>query len=731
MPIYEFLNFRLDSQERTLTRDGAPVQLAPKVFDTLLALVSKAGKVVAKETLIAEIWADTFVEENNLTQYVFILRRELGEKKDGQKIIETVPRRGYRFAVPVREIAEAENFSRAAELENSENKSSLAPGEAARADETKAHAQERKISPAARKIGNRFLLISVAVLLIVFLSVSFLRRSSLKEKTWSPENIRLTRLTDNGKLQGSDLSPDGKSLAYVLREGKGASLRLKNIATESEIVLAAANENFGIELTGFSPDGNYIYFQRQKPKQKFEVFQIPVFGGEARKTADNSWSGVSVSPDGSLLAFVRFLPSQNKFQIIAAATDGSFAERVVAERNAPDYFHLWSSAPVWSPDGKTLTMTGNTTGDRTTRLIEVNVESGAERELKIDKSFYWINWIERLSDDALVLIAQESKESNGQLWRVRLSDGETTRITNDSSNYLVVKTVPNSNRIVAQQQFANQHLWLFDGETNQSRQLTGDENKQDGRDGLCFAPDGKIIYTSIEKGVPDIYELDPATGENRRLTKRAGWNLLPAVSPDGQFIAFVSDRAGANRIWMMRRDGGDARQVTSPETDKKFSETAPAFSPDGRWIYYLSSPHPLGIIFKIPIEGGAAVQVTPEAKGRNLPALSADGKFLAFLESVTDETVRVAVASTADGAERYFDFDVWGNLGFMPNSFALVAAAAGEGNNLFLHDLTTGETKQMTNFTQLRTDRFAVSPDGRQFVVSRGNDVVDAVLIER
>jgi len=101
---YEFERFRIDPDERVLLRDGVPVTLPPKVFDTLLALVQRHGHIVEKDALIQELWPDTFVEENNLSQYVSAIRKALGDGRHEQRYIETVPRRGYRFTGEVREV---------------------------------------------------------------------------------------------------------------------------------------------------------------------------------------------------------------------------------------------------------------------------------------------------------------------------------------------------------------------------------------------------------------------------------------------------------------------------------------------------------------------------------------------------------------------------------------------------------------------------------------------------
>src|ERR1043165_8518458 len=94
---YEFGPYRLNPTERLLTRDGQTIALTPKAADILTLLVTNAGCVLEKDDLLKEVWADTFVEDSNLAQNIFTLRRALGDEKSGPKYIETVPRRGYRF----------------------------------------------------------------------------------------------------------------------------------------------------------------------------------------------------------------------------------------------------------------------------------------------------------------------------------------------------------------------------------------------------------------------------------------------------------------------------------------------------------------------------------------------------------------------------------------------------------------------------------------------------------
>lgn len=98
---YEFGVFRLETAQKTLYRGDQPVSLTPKAFETLYVLVQNPGQVLEKDFLMRTLWPDSFVEESNLSQNIFTLRKTLGEREGGQQFIETIPRRGYRFVAPV------------------------------------------------------------------------------------------------------------------------------------------------------------------------------------------------------------------------------------------------------------------------------------------------------------------------------------------------------------------------------------------------------------------------------------------------------------------------------------------------------------------------------------------------------------------------------------------------------------------------------------------------------
>ena len=127
--LYEFDEFRLDPQNRVLRRGGTPVSLTPKAFDVLLLLIQNAGRIVTKDALMKAVWPESFVEESNLTQTIFMVRKALDETTDRRYIL-TVQGQGYKFLVPVTETANS-----VAELEAPEIEGSVPPFSAGGAPE--------------------------------------------------------------------------------------------------------------------------------------------------------------------------------------------------------------------------------------------------------------------------------------------------------------------------------------------------------------------------------------------------------------------------------------------------------------------------------------------------------------------------------------------------------------------------------------------------------------------
>src|ERR1035437_1815603 len=102
--LYEFGPFRADPEKQVLLRDSEAVAITPKTFETLMILVRHSREVVSKDDLMKELWPDSFVEESNLSQNIFMLRKALGDTPEDRRYIVTQPGKGYRFVAEVRTV---------------------------------------------------------------------------------------------------------------------------------------------------------------------------------------------------------------------------------------------------------------------------------------------------------------------------------------------------------------------------------------------------------------------------------------------------------------------------------------------------------------------------------------------------------------------------------------------------------------------------------------------------
>jgi DNA-binding winged helix-turn-helix (wHTH) protein/tetratricopeptide (TPR) repeat protein len=168
--LYEFGPFRVDPDKQVLLRENQLVAITPKAFETLLILVRHSREVVSKEDLMKALWPDAFVEEANLSQNIFMLRKALGDTPEDRRYIVTLPGRGYRFAVQVRTVMQdgedlvIESHSRSKMIvEQSES--------------TPSETLQALPASVQRKAGWKYLLaIGASLVLLAFATAFFLRR---------------------------------------------------------------------------------------------------------------------------------------------------------------------------------------------------------------------------------------------------------------------------------------------------------------------------------------------------------------------------------------------------------------------------------------------------------------------------------------------------------------------------------------------------------------------------
>jgi hypothetical protein len=325
--------------------------------------------------MMEAIWTDAFVEESNVSQNIYTLRRTLGVDEQGRQFIETVPRRGYRFAVPVRLLDEASN--------NGANGSQVLI--ATQAATVSPSATEKVIRPRPTLRYALFACLGIVVLFSIGFGVyQFVVRRGKTETIAPIEQIRPQRLTESGDVIHPTISPDGELLAYVRLEKKGESVWIKQIETGGFVQTLPPSRK-GYRSLAFSPDSKYLFFREESDPGV--IYQTPILGGESKKVAENVWSDFSVSPDGRQIAFIRRDAGRNNAHLLILSNIDGGGERELSARYAPlDYR---GSAPAWSPDATKLVISGGLQQQLPTRLLTVDVATGRESELKTQ---IWRGW---------------------------------------------------------------------------------------------------------------------------------------------------------------------------------------------------------------------------------------------------------------------------------------------------------------------------------------------------
>jgi eukaryotic-like serine/threonine-protein kinase len=746
--LYEFGPFRLDATERTLQREGAPVALAPKVFDTLLVLVENSGHVLEKEELLRAIWPDSFVEESNLAQNIFQLRKALGEGSAEQRFIETIPKRGYRFMAEVRKIQNLRpefaavgraNFGIFVDAEDGD----ALPVEEAEGVAGRPADHRAAAIPAAPGVGARadsqfkarrlrLFLAAAALLAVAGLTAYFIiRRQSPAPLAF--QKMRITKLTASGKARLPAISPDGKYVAYVQDDAGKRSLWVRQVAATSSMQIVAPAEVTYNGVT-FSPDGNFVYYVVQEKGENpglvySTLYRVPLLGGTAGKVLFDVDSPVTFSPDGRQFAFLRFFPAEKEGAVMVANADGG-GERKLSVRRRPQWYS--PVGPSWSPDGKYIACA---VGDKGTHGAEagvalVRVADGAEQPLG-SQNLAWIGQVAWLSDSSGVAVNAWHRETAAyadQVWLLSYPDGNLSRMTNDLLSYKGLSAARTGNALVTARTDRVMRLWLVSEGDSESAVPAGASLSDNYSEqlGLDWLSNERLLYASHGGGNLDVWAMDADGGNQRQLTLDPHTDVSPVGTPDGRYVVFVSERTGTTNIWRADADGGNPKQLTSGR-----NEGHPSVSPDGRWVVYTSRPGDEPQLWKVSIDGGEPVKLSNKAL--SMPQVSPDGKMIACYYRDEQLKVHVALVPFEGGDEvrpLKMQFPVWGIMKWTPDGGALSYIRNVEGvSNVWAQPIDGGDARQLTHFKTDQIFRFAWSPDGQRLACERGTALNDIVLI--
>ncbi len=740
---YEFGAFRLDTINRCLRRNGEQVPLKAKAVETLLLLIERRGDVVEKDDLMGALWPDSFVEEANLTQNIYMLRKALG---DGQ-YIETVPRRGYRFVAHVKEwedvspavvlikektstsVTYEEEIENEPELNCNEINERLMThsGDAKRLLSLRdtpsgAHANRARIW-----LGLSLMAAVLGILVLIF----WPRNAKIRFA-----NVKLTRFTTTGNALRAAISPDGKYIAYVADEPPRKSVWLRQVTTGRDLQIVPPEPIEWIYGLTFSHDGNYLYYVTQQMNHVAILYRVPSIGGPATSLLEDVDSPVTLSRDDNQLAFIR--GSAGATSVIIANSDGSGTHGLFSSKRA-DSFNVgstWTMPPAWSPDGKLIAcQIGVTEPEGVYQTVwGIQTADGSVKSLTSERwdSLGRIDWV---ADGSGVIVtgAVRGSDSGKQVWLIDYPDGRVRQITNDLSDYGDLTVTGDGRTLVAIQVERKANVWLAALENPDStRQITF--TNYDGLAGLTWTPDGKLIYTVAAGAEQNLWLTDLTRTTRIQLTTHAGINQQPAVTPDGRYLVFVSNRTGFQHLWRMDLDGRHPQELTHGVGDVE-----PSFTPDGKWIIYRSVVSGRSHLFRISIDGGEPVTLQSSDESLrsgeigNEASVSPDGKLIALVyRAEPDRPNKIAIMPIAGGEVRVLcDLPShYGHLRWTTDGQAIAYADKQNGKgNIWLQPIDGGAARQSTHWKADPIFSFDWSRDGRWVAYATGMVTSDVVLI--
>ncbi len=548
-------------------------------------------------------------------------------------------------------------------------------------------------------------------------------------------NMKISRLTASGKALEAAISPDGKWVVYVQKDGSQQSLWIRQIATNSIIqIVPPADVRIGRET--FSPDGNYVYYFITEPNNPAGVlYQAPTIGGPPRKILTNIGSPIAFSPDASRIAFIRDdKPATGEDQLIVANADGT-GERKLAVRKGDNWFSFEGCG--WSPDGRVIACPAgkSTKKGSDSFVIAVDTETGEQKEFT-SAEFSDVGRVSWLADGGgVVLSAADFSSYFHQLWFISYPRGEAYKITNDLIAYGGTSVTADSKSLVTVQNDATANIWIAPGgDIAHAKQITYAKFEGGvGRNGgMSWTPDGRIVYVSLSSGNLDIWIMNSDGSGQKQLASDPAIDIDPAVSPDGRYIVFVSLRHGLPVLWRMDLDGGNLKQLTDQD------DYQPQISPDSKWIIFNSWRTGRRTLWKISIDGGQPVQVTD--KFASSSGISPDGKLIAcfYRDEEPNSPWRIMILPfgggqplktfAASGADR---IALDAAVAWTPDGRAITYVdSTGGSPNLWSQSLDGGPPKKLTDFKENGVWRYSWSRDGKQLALTRGTVTSDVVLIK-
>ncbi len=549
----QFGRFQLDLGSRELSCSGVRIPIQEQPLQILRLLLEADGQVVSREQIRTALWPeDTFVDfEHDVNTAVKKLRQALEDSAENPEYVETLPRVGYRFLVPVEWGSGTQESKPAAVVVMPSHEPSRGPHLAV----------EPELDRRRWKLVVAVALAAVsvaAVALIVLMPDGFL--SKIRKKILSPPELanrvpqqpamgrrRLTASPEDAPVTSAAISPDGKYLAYT--DSTGFYLRLVETGETHPVSLP---REFAPSVESWFPDSVHLVISWiEDSGRPPSLWVISVLGGTPRKLTDVG-SFARVSPDGAQVVFMRGSWDDN--EIWLSDPNGNGARKIVD--GGLDYF----GPAAWSPDGKEFAFVRASVERPEGRIQTYDVGKGrVETVLSLAGLGSDICWV-RSGELVYSLVEAPPNQDNSNLWSVQLDTrtgrpaGAAVRISDDHDRVGSITATSDGKRLAV----------------------------------LRFTYQQDVYLASIE-------DKGKRISSPRRFTLDQRQDFPSSWTPDSKAVLIVSNRDGVSHIFRQKID------ETQPElfVGGKQDVWLPHMTPDGLDMLYLASPEQVGPTDKV------------------------------------------------------------------------------------------------------------------------------------
>lgn len=601
---YQFGPFQLDPEERLLFREGERVELTPKAVEMLLVLVESQGHLVTKEQLRERLWPDTIVEESNLTFNIGAIRRALGDdRQNGNRLIETVPRRGYRFVAAVAAHEEPDALSSSPEP--------AAPVEASQPGKTPDAASRHTPTFRTSPFHVHPIALSVALggSMIAFTAalIAWANRPPVL-----PRLLDAIPITSDGSDKGVDrLLTDGPRVYYLTTD-----LNLMMVpAGGGDGTFVGAPDGF--EPTDISSDGLQLAgFRRNERDGEPWLWRV---GGAAGRLGSLRGQEPSWSADGRNVAYA------NRKSLWVARADGGDPRKIAqAAGNIV--------APTWSPDGTSLRFTVVDLKAQTRILWEVRFDGRNLHQLLPG----WNNppWecCGKWTPDGRYYVFESRRKGRSDIWALPSRPGflgpkpTPLQVTTGPLSYYSPTPSKDGSKLFVIGVQKRPHLERYNLKRGQFvPYIWGLEATQ-----MDFSRDGKwLAYVSLLDHTVWRCRVDGT--ERRQLTSLGIEASEPHWSPDGKQIAFME--ASVEKRYRLAIVPSARGEITYPVPGRD-GQGVPTWSPDGTKIAFgepMWRHPPTQMALHVYDFGSRLLSTLPGSSGLWTARWSPDGRYIAAL----------------------------------------------------------------------------------------------------